>query len=134
MELKHLGHQVPHTLQGADANLLDRVPVPEIKSGSLEVTIEGDEFTSLCPATGGPDFGTITITYHPDKWLVESKALKLYMESYRNEGIFHEAIVGKVGNDLVELLTPFYIRVVGNFKPRGGWAIVPTFEWDRSVE
>ncbi len=129
MDLKHLGHQVPHIFVGADATLLDRVPAPEVKRGTLEVTIVGDEFTSLCPATGGPDFGTITITYYPGKWLVESKSLKLYLESYRQEGIFHEAIVNQVGNHLVDLLEPVSISVTGNFKPRGGWAIVPTFAW-----
>jgi 7-cyano-7-deazaguanine reductase len=131
-DLRHLGHQSTHVYEGADASLLDSVAVPVadgVLSINLTVTIVGDEFTALCPATGGPDFGEITITYEPDKLLVESKSLKLYLESYRQHKTFHEAAINKICRDLVNLLQPKYILVNGNFKPRGGWAIKPQAEW-----
>jgi 7-cyano-7-deazaguanine reductase len=135
-DLKNLGKQTPHVLEGADAALLETVPNPMKNRGKPEwniVRIEGDEFTSLCPATKGPDFGKIIIEYCPDKTLVESKSIKYYLESYRMEPIFHEAIVGKICDDLVALLNPHKITVTGEFKPRGGWAIVPRAYWERNA-
>ncbi len=133
IELKNLGKQTPHKLSGADAALLERVPNPfknyPLLSGT--VTIDGDEFTSICPVTSGPDHGRITIIYVPDQHLVESKSLKFYLESFRMEPIFHEKVVAKICNDLVELLNPFTLEVSGDFKPRGGWAIKPTARFTR---
>lgn len=83
------------------------------------------EFTSLCPITGQPDFATITISYVPDKQLVESKSLKLYMFSFRNHGDFHEDVVNTIMKDLVDALDPKYIEVWGKFLPRGGLSIDP---------
>ncbi len=83
------------------------------------------EFTSLCPITGQPDFASIYISYIPDKKMLESKSLKLYLFSFRNHGAFHEDCVNVILNDLVELLQPRYIEVVGKFLPRGGISIDP---------
>lgn len=83
------------------------------------------EFTSLCPITGQPDFATIIISYIPDKVLVESKSLKLYLFSYRNHGDFHEDCVNKIMKDLIKLMDPKYIEVTGKFLPRGGLSIDP---------
>ncbi len=83
------------------------------------------EFTTLCPITGQPDFGTITIAYVPDEKLVESKSLKLYLFSFRNHGDFHEDVVNVIRKDLTELLDPKYIEVWGRFLPRGGLSIDP---------
>ena len=83
------------------------------------------EFTSLCPQTGQPDFATMYISFIPDKKLVESKALKLYLFSFRNHGDFHEDCVNIIMNDLVALLEPRYIEVWGKFTPRGGLSIDP---------
>ncbi len=83
------------------------------------------EFTSLCPKTGQPDFARIFINYIADEWMVESKSLKLYLFSFRNHGDFHEDCVQKICNDLVKLLKPRYLEVVGEFTPRGGIAIYP---------
>lgn len=83
------------------------------------------EFTSLCPMTGQPDFATIYISYVPDKLLVESKSLKLYLFSFRNHGDFHEDCINKIMKDLVRLLEPKYIEVWGKFTPRGGISIDP---------
>jgi len=83
------------------------------------------EFTSLCPKTGQPDFATIYISYVPDKLLVESKSLKLYLFSFRNHGDFHEDCVNIIMKDLIKLLDPKYIEVWGKFTPRGGISIDP---------
>lgn len=78
------------------------------------------EFTSVCPKTGQPDFGTVTITYIPDKLCVELKSLKLYMQSYRNEGIFYENVTNTVLDDLASVLSPRWIKIVAAFHARGG--------------
>ncbi|HWU41789.1 MAG TPA: preQ(1) synthase [Bdellovibrio sp.] len=83
------------------------------------------EFTSLCPKTGQPDFAKIFINYIADKKMVESKSAKLYLFSFRNHGDFHEDCVQTICNDLVKLLQPKYLEVVGEFTPRGGIAIFP---------
>jgi 7-cyano-7-deazaguanine reductase len=83
------------------------------------------EFTSLCPKTAQPDFAKIFINYIADKKMVESKSLKLYLFSFRNHGDFHEDCVQKICDDLVELMNPSFIEVIGEFTPRGGIAIFP---------
>ena len=89
------------------------------------VTFDCPEFTSLCPMTGQPDFATLTIRYIPGKQMVESKSLKLYLFSFRNHGDFHEDCVNMILNDLVTLMKPRYIEVLGTFNPRGGISIIP---------
>jgi 7-cyano-7-deazaguanine reductase len=83
------------------------------------------EFTSLCPITGQPDFAEIKIMYIPGRRMVESKSLKLYLFSFRNHGDFHEDCVNTIMKDLVKLMKPKYIEVVGLFTPRGGISIYP---------
>lgn len=83
------------------------------------------EFTSLCPKTGQPDFAKIFINYIADKKMVESKSAKLYLFSFRNHGDFHEDCVQTICDDLVALLKPKYLEVIGEFTPRGGIAIFP---------
>ena len=83
------------------------------------------EFTSLCPITGQPDFATIYISYVPGERMVESKSLKLYLFSFRNHGDFHEDCVNIIMKDLIKLMDPKYIEVIGLFNPRGGIAIKP---------
>lgn len=83
------------------------------------------EFTSLCPITGQPDFATIYISYVPDRLMVESKSLKLYLFSFRNHGGFHEDCVNIIMKDLIGLMKPKYIEVWGKFTPRGGISIDP---------
>ena len=89
------------------------------------------EFTSLCPKTGQPDFGTIYISYVPDLKMVESKSLKLYLFSFRNHGDFHEDCVNIIMDDLIELMDPKYIEVWGRFTPRGGISIDPYCNYGR---
>ena len=89
------------------------------------------EFTSLCPITGQPDFATIYISYIPDKKMVESKSLKLYLFSFRNHGDFHEDCVNIIMKDLIKLMNPKYIEVWGKFTPRGGISIDPYCNYGR---
>ena len=89
------------------------------------------EFTSLCPITGQPDFATITISYVPERRMVESKSLKLYLFSFRNHGDFHEDVVNIILKDLVRLMEPRYIEVWGKFLPRGGISIDPYTNYGR---
>ena len=89
------------------------------------------EFTSLCPITGQPDFAEIKILYIPDKRMVESKSLKLYLFSFRNHGDFHEDCVNIIMKDLISLMDPKYIEVIGLFLPRGGISIYPYANYGR---
>lgn len=91
-----------------------------------EVELEIPEFTHICPKTGQPDFAVINITYAPDKYLVESKALKLYMFGFRQHGSFHEDCINTIARDLFNLMEPKWIKVRGDFFPRGGISINPT--------
>jgi 7-cyano-7-deazaguanine reductase len=81
------------------------------------------EFTSICPVTGQPDFAIVVIDYVPRRWLVESKSLKLYLNSFRNEGTFHEDCTVSIGKRLTKLLAPRWLRIGGYFYPRGGMPI-----------
>jgi 7-cyano-7-deazaguanine reductase len=92
------------------------------------------EFTSVCPVTGQPDFATITIRYVPDRYCVEMKSLKLYFFAYRNKGIFYEAVVNTILDDLVGVLQPRRMTVVGEFAVRGGTAGTVTVEYDAQRE
>ncbi len=85
-----------------------------------EIEIVQPEFTSTCPKTGQPDFGTITIRYVPGKTCVELKSLKFYLQSYRDEGIFYEDVTNRILDDLVTLLAPQRMEVISEWTPRGG--------------
>ncbi len=95
------------------------------------VTFDCPEFTSLCPITGQPDFARIIINYIPDIKMVESKSLKLYLFSFRNQGDFHEDCINIIMKDLVKLMNPKYLEVKGIFTPRGGIAIYPFANYGR---
>ncbi len=98
------------------------------------VTLNADEFTSLCPKTNQPDFGTLIINYIPNIKMVESKSLKLYLFSFMNSGEFHEDVVNKIGKDLVKLMKPKYLEVIGLFYPRGNISIHPAFSYSNGDE
>jgi len=101
---------------------------------NYEVNLICEEFTCVCPMTSQPDFAKILINYIPDQLLVESKALKLYLGSYRNLGIFHEFVINKICHDLVTALKPKEIEVKGEFSARGGIRIVPVSRWKAGDE
>ena len=86
------------------------------------------EFTSLCPVTGQPDFAVFTIETTPDELLIELKSLKLYMLSYRNKGVFHEAVTGAIAKDIIAAIAPRFLRVTGDFTIRGGISTKVVFE------
>src|SRR5689334_15497897 len=100
-----------------------------------EIEIRCPEFTSMCPKTGLPDFGTISIRYVPDAACVELKSLKYYLMGYRNEGIFYEAATNKILDDLVAACQPRRITVTGDFTARGGitTSIIATHEKTRGA-
>lgn len=85
-----------------------------------QIHMEIPEFTCLCPKTGQPDFATLILNYVPDKKCVELKSLKLYIWSYRDQGVFHEAVTNKIVDDLVTLLKPRYLHLTSRFYVRGG--------------
>ena len=96
------------------------------------IEMECPEFTSICPVTGQPDFGTIRIRYVPDQQCIELKSLKLYLWSYRQEGAFHEAVTNNILDDLVAACAPRQMTVVGDFNVRGGITTVVTAEFARA--
>ncbi len=110
--------------------ILDTFPNPR-PGRNYEVRFEFPEFTSMCPVTGQPDFATITITYTPDARCVEMKSLKLYFFAFRNKGIFYEAVTNQILDDLVAVLDPLRIEVVGDFAVRGGTKGIVTCRHER---
>jgi len=101
------------------------------KDNDYWVQFNCPEFTTLCPITGQPDFAEIVIKYIPDVRMVESKSLKLYLFSFRNHGDFHEDCVNTIMKDLIRLMDPKYIEVLGLFTPRGGISIHPFANYGR---
>jgi 7-cyano-7-deazaguanine reductase len=92
----------------------------QYKKRDYLITHNAPEFTSVCPKTGQPDFGTITIEYIPDNLCIELKSLKFYLNSYRNDGIFYESVTNKILGDLVSVCKPRFMKVTGTFNVRGG--------------
>ena len=92
------------------------------------IDISCPEFTSVCPRTGQPDFGTIRITYVPDQTCIELKSLKLYLQAYRQQGIFYEAVTNRILDDLVAVCRPRRMTVSGDFNVRGGLGTAVTAE------
>jgi 7-cyano-7-deazaguanine reductase len=101
-------------------DLLDIIDYQYRTKRDIDIVIRQPEFTSVCPMTGLPDFGTILIRYRPDKLLVELKSLKYYFLQYRNVGIFYEHVVNRILDDLVTVIRPKRMEVVGEFTARGG--------------
>ena len=129
-ELTHLGsNKTDYKYDKPDPKLLEHFPSPFAISTESIVEITAPEFTSLCPITGQPDFATIVVIYKPYEKCVESKSFKLYLGSFRQFGEFHEACVARIHKDLYNLLEPRYLKVVGQFAPRGGIRFWPSVEW-----
>ncbi|MEK7281685.1 MAG: preQ(1) synthase [Chloroflexota bacterium] len=105
--------------EAIDGEVLETLPF-EYPGSATEVIYETDEFTSVCPWTGLPDFAHLLIKYAPHNHLVELKSLKYYLISYRNVGILQEHAVNRILNDLVRLLNPHWLEVVAEFQERGG--------------
>jgi 7-cyano-7-deazaguanine reductase len=121
-------------IPGMQKTLLDRIKDPDTIDSAvlqvleygykgerdIEIEIDQPEFTSVCPISGLPDFGCITIRYTPKDKIIELKSVKYYLLQYRNVGIFYEHLVNRILEDLVSVVHPRYMEVVGTFTPRGG--------------
>jgi len=98
------------------------------------VTLDTEEFTCVCPMTGQPDFAKIKVQYVPDNKVLESKSYKLYLWSYRNEGVFHEHVINQILDDIVHILDPHWCKVTGIFNIRGGIVITVESEHTKSAD
>jgi len=112
----------------ADKSVLETFQNP-CPQRDYDIFTEAPEFTSLCPKTGQPDFGTIQIRYIPDRTCIELKSLKLYLQGYRSEGVFYEQLVNTILDDLVAACQPRSMQVKGIFRPRGGITTTVTAEY-----
>ncbi len=119
-----------HAHSGVEAQLPDIETWPNQYPG-YEIEIEITEFTSVCPKTGLPDFGTITLRYVPDKLCLELKSLKMYQLAYRDLGIFNENVVNKFLRDVVRACDPIRATVTGDFTPRGGIHTKVVASWSK---
>jgi 7-cyano-7-deazaguanine reductase len=128
-------HKQPRYTSGhAEAGLDAKFPEIETWPNQFpgyEIVIDDPEFTSVCPKTGLPDFGVITLRYMPDKLCLELKSLKEYLYGYRNLGIFQENIVNRVLEDVVRWSKPVWAEVKGEFRPRGGISTTVVARWPR---
>ena len=115
---KQLGKPTPVPASPAGA-LLERVANPHPET-LYAARFAAPEFTCLCPITGQPDFAHLVIDYAPKRWLLESKSLKLYLASFRNEAAFHEGCTVSIGKRVADLLKPKWLRIGGYWYPRGG--------------
>jgi 7-cyano-7-deazaguanine reductase len=119
-----------HAKSGLDAGFPEIECWPNQFPG-YEIVIDDPEFTSVCPKTGLPDFGQLTIRYMPDRRCLELKSLKEYLQSYRNLGIFQENVVNRVLKDVVRWARPVWAEVKGDFRPRGGISTVVVARWPK---
>ncbi len=120
-----------HARAGIDARLPEIETWPNQFPG-YEIEIVIPEFTSMCPKTGLPDFGKLTLRYTPDKLCLELKSLKMYVLAYRNLGIFYENVVNRFLRDIVAAVRPVCATVIGEFTPRGGMESTVTAKWERA--
>jgi 7-cyano-7-deazaguanine reductase len=118
-----LEKEIKYTIESPDIVKTDVLVPMEYQyqnQRDIDIVIQQPEYTSVCPMTGLPDVGCITITYRPYNKIVELKSLKFYLLQYRNVGIFYEHVVNRILEDLVAVLEPKYIEVTGDFTARGG--------------
>jgi 7-cyano-7-deazaguanine reductase len=121
--MKSYDHTVRYAVEKPEIvtiDVLDPIEYQDKGRRDILITIAQPEFTSVCPMTGLPDFGTITIRYTPDEFIVELKSLKYYLLQYRNVGMFYEHVCNRILDDLVGVLQPKMMEVTGRFTSRGG--------------
>ncbi|MGD9335137.1 MAG: preQ(1) synthase [Desulfobacterales bacterium] len=114
---------ITHNIESPDtvkADVLECIEYEFKSRRDIDITIKQPEYTSLCPISGLPDVGCVTIKYRPDSKIVELKSLKFYLLQYRNVGIFYESLVNRILEDLVSVLEPKFMNVTGDFTARGG--------------
>ncbi|MFO7646391.1 MAG: preQ(1) synthase [Desulfosarcina sp.] len=121
--MKSYDHTIRYTMDKPDVvttDMLDPITYPDPGQRDVVVTIVQPEFTSVCPMTGLPDFGTITIRYTPGACIIELKSLKYYLLQFRSVGVFYENLCNRILDDLVQVLKPKWMEVTGEFSARGG--------------
>lgn len=121
--MKSYEHTIRYTMDRPDVvttDMLDSITYPDPGKRDVVVTIVQPEFTSVCPMTGLPDFGTITIRYTPGACIIELKSLKYYLLQFRSVGVFYENLCNRILDDLVQVLKPRWMEVTGEFSARGG--------------
>ena len=126
--------KIPYPIEGPDivkTDVLDPIDYQYKHKRDIDIVIKQPEYTSVCPMTGLPDVGCITIKYRPDKKIIELKSLKFYLLQYRNVGIFYEHVVNRILDDLVAVLSPKFMEVVGDFTARGGITTNVTAVYER---
>lgn len=133
-KLTKLGSQKTKYYNKPDIKILETFENQHQQKPLYLVPFICSEFTSLCPKTGQPDFAQLEIIYVPRIKMVESKSLKLYLFSFRNQGEFHEDVINRIAKDLFNTLQPLYLRVYGDFNLRGGIAIKPLVEMFGTTE
>ncbi|MDX2083193.1 MAG: preQ(1) synthase [Rickettsiales bacterium] len=115
----NLGQKTKYSLNEVDKKILQNVENPHLNT-LYSIRFSCPEFTSICPITSQPDFAHLVIDYVPDKKIIESKSLKLYLFSYRNHGAFHEDCTLQIAKDIIENIKPKWLRIGGYWYPRGG--------------
>lgn len=137
-ELRALGSErTRYDYEEPHPELLERIPNPAADGSAnpmgaaMAIRIDVPEFSCLCPITAQPDWARIVIRYQPERWCVESKALKLYLGSFRNAGVFHEGVVTRICNEIAALLEPHWLVVEGRFTARGGIPFWPVAVYRR---
>lgn len=132
--IENKSYGTPYKVEDPDivrTDLLEPIAYAYKSKRSIDITIKQPEYTSVCPMTGLPDNGCITITYRPDETIVELKSLKYYLLQFRNVGMFYEHVVNKILDDLVSVLSPLKMEVTGEFTPRGGISSVATAVYEK---
>ena len=126
-----LGYTAAQARSGGTVVLPALEAFPNQHPGYYEIKIEMPEYTAICPKTGQPDFGVLTLEYAPGRWVVELKSLKRYLHGYRNVGIFYENAVNRFLDDVARAVKPRWARVTCQFTPRGGMRSTVTAEFPR---
>jgi 7-cyano-7-deazaguanine reductase len=129
-ESTRLGYTSDHASAGLD-HIFPAIETFANQFPRYEIEIDVPEFTSVCPKTGLPDFGTVWVRYMPDRRCLELKSLKEYMNEYRNLGIFQENAVNKILEDVVKAAKPVWCEVRGQFRPRGGIGTLVVARWPK---
>ena len=134
--MKSYDHTIRYKADSPDiitTEMLDPIEYSYKGKRDIVITISQPEFTSVCPMTGLPDFGTIDVSYTPDQHIVELKSFKYYLLQYRNVGMFYEHVANRILDDLVEVLRPKWMEVNGSFTARGGvtTTVCATYEVDQ---
>jgi 7-cyano-7-deazaguanine reductase len=129
---EHKPSITPESPSHIRVEVLDPIEYAYQKKRDIDITISQPEYTSLCPMTGLPDVGCITIRYCPNERIIELKSLKYYLLQYRNVGIFYEHIVNRILDDLVQVLAPKRMAVTGDFTSRGGITASVTAAYERN--